>query len=191
MPQSALEENNNKETGMRLTLLTGAVLLVSAQANAGIEQQLTQCAGITDKLERLVCYDNLAASIQVTTVTNNTTAPIAVAPVVTPAATPAAVATAAPVAAAATNVEDNFGMEVKRVQENTTDKIYLDVESIAEDAYGALKITFTNGQVWKQTENRKFNLKVGEKVFIEKAALGSFLMGTESRNAKVRVKRLK
>ena len=191
MPQSALEENNNKETGMRLTLLTGAVLLVSAQANAGIEQQLTQCAGITDKLERLVCYDNLAVSIQVTTVTNNTTAPIAVAPVVTPAAAPAAVATAAPVAAAATNVEDNFGMEVKRVQENTTDKIYLDVESIAEDAYGALKITFTNGQVWKQTENRKFNLKVGEKVFIEKAALGSFLMGTESRNAKVRVKRLK
>ncbi len=191
MPQSALEENNNKETGMRLTLLTGAVLLVSAQANAGIEQQLTQCAGITDKLERLVCYDNLAASIQVTTVTNNTTAPIAVAPVVTPAAAPAALATAAPVAAAATNVEDNFGMEVKRVQENTTDKIYLDVESIAEDAYGALKITFTNGQVWKQTENRKFNLKVGEKVFIEKAALGSFLMGTGSRNAKVRVKRLK
>ncbi|KPN77188.1 MULTISPECIES: hypothetical protein [Shewanella] len=176
---------------MRLTLLTGAVLLVSAQANAGIEQQLTQCAGIADKLERLVCYDNLAASIQVTTVTNNTTAPIAVAPVVTPAAAPAAVATAAPVAAAATNVEDNFGMEVKRVQENTTDKIYLDVESIAEDAYGALKITFTNGQVWKQTENRKFNLKVGEKVFIEKAALGSFLMGTEDRNAKVRVKRLK
>lgn len=178
---------------MRFTLLTGAVLLVSAQANAAIEQQLTQCAGITDKLERLVCYDNLAASIQVTTVTNNTTAPIAVAPVVTPAAAPAAVASAAPVAvaAAATNVEDNFGMEVKRVQENTTDKIYLDVESIAEDAYGALKITFTNGQVWKQTENRKFNLKVGEKVFIEKAALGSFLMGTESRNAKVRVKRLK
>ena len=191
MPQSALEENNNKETGMRFTLLTGAVLLVSAQANAAIEQQLTQCAGITDKLERLVCYDNLAASIQVTTVTNNTTAPIAVAPVVTPAAAPVAVTTAAPVAAAATNVEDNFGMEVKRVQENTTDKIYLDVESIAEDAYGALKITFTNGQVWKQTENRKFNLKVGEKVFIEKAALGSFLMGTEDRNAKVRVKRLK
>ncbi|WP_088209984.1 hypothetical protein [Shewanella sp. Shew256] len=178
---------------MRFTLLTGAVLLVSAQANAAIEQQLTQCAGITDKLERLVCYDNLAASIQVTTVTNNTTAPIAVAPVVTPTAAPAAVATAAPVAAAAaaTNIEDNFGMEVKRVQENTTDKIYLDVESIAEDAYGALKVTFTNGQVWKQTENRKFNLKVGEKVFIEKAALGSFLMGTESRNAKVRVKRLK
>lgn len=65
---------------MRFTLLTGAVLLVSSQANAAIEQQLTQCAGITDKLERLVCYDNLAASIQVTTVTNNTTAPIAVAP---------------------------------------------------------------------------------------------------------------
>ncbi|MFV0597934.1 hypothetical protein [Shewanella sp.] len=169
---------------MRFTLLTGAVLLVSAQATAGIEQQLTQCAAMTDKLDRLVCYDNLAASIRVDTMANNATAPTAtLAPVTTPAAT-----SAVPVA---TNVEDNFGMEVKRVQENTTDKIYLDVESITEDPYGALKITFTNGQIWKQTENRKFNLKVGEKVFIEKAALGSFLMGTESRNAKVRVKRLK
>lgn len=174
---------------MRFTLLTGAVLLVSAQANASIEQQLTQCAAMTDKLDRLVCYDNLAASIRVDTIAHNATAPTATA---APVATSVAVATvAAPTVAVATNVEDNFGMEVKRVQENTTDKIYLDVESVAEDAYGALKITFTNGQVWKQTENRKFNLKVGEKVFIEKAALGSFLMGTESRNAKVRVKRLK
>jgi len=177
---------------MRFTLLTGAILLVSAQANAAIEQQLTQCAAITDKLERLICYDNLAANIQVTTEVNSTTAPIpAAAPVATPTIAPASVVTAAPVAAAATNVEDNFGMQVKRVQESTIDKIYLDVESIAEDPYGALKITFTNGQVWKQTEGRKFNLKVGEKVSIEKAALGSFLMGTESRNAKVRVKRLK
>lgn len=163
---------------MRFTLLTATIFMVSAQANAGIEQQLAQCAAMTDKLERLICYDNLAASVQVVSAT------VATAVIAQGVAAPSP-------AAAASNIEDNFGMEAKRAQEDAIDKIYLDVESIAEDPYGALKITFTNGQVWKQTEGRKYNLKAGEKVFIEKAALGSFLMGTENRNAKVRVKRLK
>lgn len=174
---------------MRLTLLTAAIFMVSAQATAGIEQQLTQCAAITDKLERLICYDNLAARVDVTSAAAHTSHSSTPTASVVAAASASAVAQAP--AAAATNIEDNFGMEVKRTQENTIDKIYLDVESITEDPYGALKITFTNGQVWKQTEGRKYNLKAGEKVFIEKAALGSFMMGTESRNAKVRVKRLK
>lgn len=173
---------------MRFTLLTAAIFMVSAQANAGIEQQLAQCAAMTDKLERLICYDNLAASVQVvSSMPTDTKAPSAT---VATAVIAQSVAAPSPTAAAS-NIEDNFGMEAKRAQEDAIDKIYLDVESIAEDPYGALKITFTNGQVWKQTEGRKYNLKTGEKVFIEKAALGSFLMGTENRNAKVRVKRLK
>ncbi|WP_297891660.1 hypothetical protein [Shewanella sp.] len=181
---------------MRLTLTAAAIMLFSAQANASIEQQLTQCAATADKLERLICYDNLAASIKSTPATTSATietqtAPVGVAAVVAaPAVAVAASAPAAPAAPAA-NIEDNFGMEAKRVQENTVDKIYLDVQSVSEDPYGALKVTFTNGQVWKQTEGRKFSLKQGEKVYIEKAALGSFLMGTDNRNAQVRVKRLK
>ncbi|MFB2721474.1 hypothetical protein [Shewanella xiamenensis] len=169
---------------MRLNFLAMALMLVSAQTYASTEQQLTDCSVIPDKLDRLICYDNLAASIQGASAQTyvKAIAPVAV------AVTTAAVSTTA---ASTAKVENQFGIAPKPVQEDVVDKIYLDVESIAEDAYGALKITFTNGQVWKQTENRKFNLKVGEKVFIEKAALGSFLMGTEDRNAKVRVKRLK
>ena len=177
---------------MRLTLMAAAVMLFSVQANASIEQQLTQCAATADKLERLICYDNLAASIKGTTATIDTqTAPVSVAAVLAaPTVAVAANAPAAPAAPAA-NIEDNFGMEAKRIQENTVDKIYLDVQSVTEDPYGAIKVTFTNGQVWKQTESRKFNLKQGDKVFIKKAALGSFLMGTDNRNTQVRVKRLK
>ncbi|WP_427976494.1 hypothetical protein [Agarivorans sp.] len=169
---------------MRLSFLAIALILVSAQTYASTEQQLTKCSVIPDKLDRLICYDNLAASIQGTSAQTSVKA---IAPVAVAVPTTAVSTTAASTA----KVENEFGIAPKPVQEDIVDKIYLDVESIAEDAYGALKITFTNGQVWKQTENRKFNLKVGEKVFIEKAALGSFLMGTESRNAKVRVKRLK
>ncbi|MCS6101159.1 hypothetical protein [Shewanella baltica] len=174
---------------MRLTLMAAAIMLVSVQANASIEQQLTQCAATADKLDRLICYDKLAESVKGVTpaLASTQVAPATVATV----AAPTAVAVAATThQAPAANIVDDFGMEAKRVQENTVDKIYLEVQSITEDPYGAIKVTFTNGQVWKQTDGRKFNLKQGEKVYIEKAALGSFLMGTDERNAKARVKRL-
>uniref|UniRef100_UPI00404885E8 hypothetical protein n=1 Tax=Shewanella baltica TaxID=62322 RepID=UPI00404885E8 len=174
---------------MRLTLMAAAIMLVSVQANASIEQQLTQCAATADKLDRLICYDKLAENVKSVTpaLASTQAAPATVATVAAPTAV--AVAATAPQAPAA-NIVDDFGMEAKRVQENTVDKIYLEVLSITEDPYGAIKVTFTNGQVWKQTDGRKFNLKQGEKVYIEKAALGSFLMGTDERNAKARVKRL-
>lgn len=173
---------------MRLTLITAAIMLVSVQANASIEQQLTQCAATADKLDRLICYDKLAESVKADTISTQAI-PATVAIVAVPTTAAAIVATA-PQAPAA-KIADNFGMEAKRVQENTVDKIYLEIQSIAEDAYGDIKVTFTNGQVWKQTDGRKYNVKQGETVYIEKAALGSFLMGTDDRNAKVRVKRLK
>ncbi|WP_413486253.1 hypothetical protein [Shewanella baltica] len=174
---------------MRLTLMAAAIMLVSVQANASIEQQLTQCAATADKLDRLICYDKLAENVKSVTpaLASTQAAPATVATVAAPTAV--AVAATAPQAPAA-NIVDDFGMEAKRVQENTVDKIYLEVQSTTEDPYGAIKVTFTNGQVWKQTDGRKFNLKQGEKVYIEKAALGSFLMGTDERNAKARVKRL-
>ena len=173
---------------MRLTLITAAIMLVSVQANASIEQQLTQCATTADKLDRLICYDKLAESVKADTISTQVI-PATVATVAAPTTAAAIVATA-PQAPAA-KIADDFGMEAKRVQENTVDKIYLEIQSIAEDAYGDIKVTFTNGQVWKQTDGRKYNVKQGETVYIEKAALGSFLMGTDDRNAKVRVKRLK
>lgn len=173
---------------MRLTLITAAIMLVSVQANASIEQQLTQCAATADKLDRLICYDKLAESVKADTISTQAI-PATVATVAVPTTAAAIVATA-PQAPAA-KIADDFGMEAKRAQENTVDKIYLEIQSIAEDAYGDIKVTFTNGQVWKQTDGRKYNVKQGETVYIEKAALGSFLMGTDDRNAKVRVKRLK
>lgn len=175
---------------MRLTLLSAAILMVSAQANADIEPQLAQCAAMTDKLERLLCYDNLAANNPITgAAVTHTSAPAT--PLVSPVAAQTVAAAPQSPNSAASNIDANFGLQAESVQEESVDKIYLDVEAITEDPYGTLKITFTNGQVWKQTEGRKYNLKMGDKVFIEKAALGLFLMGTENHNAKVRVKRLK
>lgn len=52
-----------------LILLTTASILVSTFANASVETQLSQCASMQDKLDRLVCYDNLSASLATQTAT--------------------------------------------------------------------------------------------------------------------------
>ncbi|GGI91610.1 hypothetical protein GCM10007978_31530 [Shewanella hanedai] len=159
---------------MRKLWITAAAMLISANATAGITQELSACASITDELNRLTCFDALAQTVK-------TQAPI------TPAVVATATVAAKPVSA---NVEEEFG-NLRKAKADAIDKIYLEIASITKDPYGALKITFTNGQIWKQTDGRRYKLKVDQTVFIEKAALGSFVLGSDDRNTTIRVKRLK
>lgn len=163
---------------MRKLWITTAAILISANATADIKQELTACASITDKLDRLICFDALAQTVKVTSSTT-----LAVVGSASVAAKPAPVPLA-------TNIEDEFG-NPKKSEVDKVDKIYLEVTSVSKDPYGALKITFSNGQVWKQTDSRRFKVKVDQTVFIEKAALGSFVLGLDDRNTTIRVKRLK
>ncbi len=163
----------------RLLLLATASILISTTANASLESQIAQCAKVQDKLERLICFDNLAAALPQTTdkqQTNNLAAPVA--------------ATTTVIAANNESTQDNFG-KVKKTAADELSKIYLEVEAVAKDAYGAKKITFSNGQVWKQTDSRSFKINAEQKVFIKKAAFGSYMLGTDDRNTTIRVKRLK
>lgn len=163
---------------MRKLWITTAAILISANATAGIEQELSACASITDKLDRLICFDALAQTVKVkspTTLATVASATVAAKPV--PVTLP-------------TNIEDEFG-SLKKTEVDKIDKIYLQVSSLTKDPYGALKINFSNGQVWKQTDGRRYKLKVDQTVFIEKAALGSFILGTDAHNSTIRVKRLK
>ncbi|MGS0682749.1 hypothetical protein ACVBIL_16545 [Shewanella sp. 125m-7] len=169
-------------TKQRLLLLTTASLLISSGAHASVETQLTQCAAIQDKLERLICYDKLSSSL------NSHPAKTAQLPVTETLAV--AASTTAVVSTANKTSHDDFG-QVKKADKEEISKIYLEVAKVSKDAYGALKISFANNQIWKQTDNRTFRIKPGQKVFIEKAAFGSFMLGTDDRNTTIRVKRLK
>ncbi|MCG9730330.1 type VI secretion protein [Shewanella sp. Isolate13] len=165
----------------QLLILTTASLMLSSSAYASIETQLAKCASIEDKLERLICYDNLAQSLQ----PNSTvTKPL-------PATETVTVATSSTAVVSTTgSSQDEFG-KVKKSEDEEINKIYLNVSKVSKDAYGALKIQFTNGQVWKQTDGRSYRLKADQTVYIEKAALGSFMLGLDDRNTTIRVKRLK
>ncbi len=178
---------------MRISWITAAAILVSTQATAGLEQNLAACSAKADKLDRLICYDSLAASLKSSPeITSNTSASTVTATTAVTATSVAAVATPTTLPA---NIEDEFGSasikKDKEEAEKEIDKIYLEIASVSKDAYGALKISFINGQQWKQTDSRHYKIKAGETVFIEKAALGSFILGTDSRNSTIRVKRLK
>ncbi|WP_281214076.1 hypothetical protein [Shewanella insulae] len=164
-----------------------STLLFSLNASAGIEQQLSQCAAKQDKLDRLICYDKLAAKVGNKPQANSHVAPVskpAPAPQPKPAPQAAAVVASTPAAA-----EASFG-KVYKEEKAELDKINLTVVSIRKNPHGALTITFDNGQVWKQNDSRRYKLKTGEKVYIEKGALGSFLLGKEDTNATIRVKRI-
>ncbi|QYJ86629.1 hypothetical protein K0I73_02415 [Shewanella mesophila] len=171
---------------MRLSYFKGLrwiaipTLFISLHAFAGIEQQLANCAAIGDKLDRLICYDNLAANAS----NHNANRPIQ-APVSKPVPAPQAPV----VATAAITAEESFGKMPKEAPAQVT-KLDMKVTSVSKDAYGALKIGFENGQVWKQKDNRRFKLKAGDTVYIEKGALGSFMLGKEGINTTIRVKRL-
>lgn len=154
---------------MRLTGLL-AVFLIPFQSIAGVDSQLSDCAIIFDKAQRLACYDELAASVssQIKTFSTNS--------VSMPEAT-------------GSRIEQSFGKVPKRPA-GEVNKLYFEVASISKDPYGALKLTFTNGQIWKQTEVRRFKVVKGDKVFIERGALGSFLLGMDNQNTNTRVKRI-
>ncbi|MCL1078468.1 hypothetical protein D5R81_11090 [Parashewanella spongiae] len=148
-----------------------ASILFSTQSLAGVEQELQQCATINDKLERLICYDKLAAR---------------------PSTAVNSVPSADTFGQSKSKVEaqkDDFGQT--KPKKDALERVELTIKKIKKHPYGNLIITFENGQVWKQTSVGKYRLKVGNKVFIKKGALGSFLLGTADRNTTIRVKRTK
>ncbi|WP_394201616.1 hypothetical protein [Shewanella waksmanii] len=165
---------------LRLFCIAASSLLV-AQAHAGLEQDLAKCAQLNDKLDRLICYDNLAANIaQSPQSYNQATSAVT---------TQSTVQTSTPVVATV-SAEESFG-NVKKANSEEVEQIQLVIKSVAKDPYGALKVTFENGQVWKQSDSKRYKLKAGEQVTIKKGSFGSYFLGVEHKNATMKVKRIK
>ncbi|MCW3172836.1 hypothetical protein [Shewanella subflava] len=188
---------------MRLTWIATALILASttAQANTGLEQQLSICAVKSDKLDRLICYDALAEKVQQANQNGHAVAVTLPAVAVQSTAATPTVATPAvaptPVVNNTTPVVSNTAQDpaaafgLQKTIEEEVGKLYFEVAEVSKDPYGAFIITLNNGQVWKQTESDRFKINKGQTIYIEKGALSSFLLGTDDRNSTTRVKRLK
>jgi hypothetical protein len=133
---------------------------------------LRACRAEQDDAKRLACYDREVDR-------QDSQAPPAV-----PAATP----------------EERFGRtgvmtreEADRKEQESREltELQATVTEIWTRADGLMVLTLDNGQIWKQVRpDSRFRLKAGEKVKIQPAALGSFLLSGPTKRS-TRVSRVK
>jgi len=171
-------------------MLRASILLAADSATEN-------CREIESDEARLACYDEIAspgaADEARDVVTPTSTAAAAIAG--------SATRETAPVTGTGTadiSPEDMFGRtadETTRMLEESMDVESLDaleatVEQMTRDRFGKLSITLSNRQTWKQSDSSRINLRVGDEVHIERAALGSYLLEKKSGSTSIRVKRI-
>jgi hypothetical protein len=200
-----------------MTYLSKCALLVifvspSSIANSQLDK-LAICAKNTDSLQRLVCYDKLAKDTknkppkqtQVTlkdSIVERVDRTVQVTPkvqqeevlAVSESPNKPAVVEPQPLGVIANSVKQqqaSFGKEAVKRPEDMIKQLKVKAIKIQKAPYGELIITFENGQVWRQTDSIRFRLSTDEMVIIERGALGSFFIGKENTNQRIRAKRVK
>ena len=162
---------------------------------------LESCAAIEYAAERYACYDKLAGRSPADTTKESGTESGAVVPAAprTDAVVPAApAAPAAPVATPAvpavepkTDAEAIFGLE-QEPKKDRPDEIKLKWTRKQEDTHGKWIIAMENGQVWRQTDTRRFVFGNSEHwVIISRGFAGGFFLAEPGSHLRIRVKRIK
>lgn len=154
---------------MKKILLPCLALLALNSYAEQSNQSLATCSAIKNDFKRLLCYDEVVKGSGVV-----------------PASV---VAAAAP--AQATNANNNFGVEHKRISENGADEITATVSSVKKAPHGELIVRLDNNQQWRQIGADAFRLASGNKVVIKRGMFNSFLMKKLDGNKTIRVKRVK
>lgn len=160
-------------------LLTALLAIPAAALAEDAGDDWRACRGEPDDARRLACYDRA--------VENKDAAGTAA---------PAASAAAAPVL----SPEERFGRtgpmtreesDKKLVQARELGELVATVTEVWTRSDGLLSITLDNGQVWAQNRPEAFfRIKTGDKIKIQPASLGSYLLSGPSKRS-TRVTRTK
>ncbi len=145
----------------------------NASAQEPTMQQLRSCASIENPLQRLVCYDKVAAGEGVDIATSGTNAN-----------------EQAPANSAAAQPKDDFGLPAK-AEDGGNDSIYVAIQKTEKDPYDKWVIYLTNGQVWKQTDSQFYQLPLDADYTIERGVLNSYFLGRDGLNKRIKVRRIK
>ena len=179
-----------------IALGLSSMLMTNVSQAETISDALLNCGQVQNSLKRLVCYDKIVNEInRYGDLDQLMNIP---APLTTDKKHVAAVKKPSSQTAASSSPEQSapgdadFGMEQKRLQQqNTKDKIYATVTSIEKDARKKRLFTLSNGHVWHETEGVSLQIKVGQSIYVERGALGSFHLSRDDVNRRIRVKRVK
>ncbi|MCV2884584.1 hypothetical protein OE749_07745 [Aestuariibacter sp. AA17] len=180
------------------TYIIAACLLITGSAQAEtIQQALQVCGQEQNSLKRLVCYDGIVQNMsrysemealmavpaplssngQLREPTKRNSKNTESAYQSVPSAT-------------VTSPDERFGIEHRASTESAKEKIFATVTSIDKDAYNKIRVTLSNGHVWKQTDSQRMSLNKGDEVYVERGVLGAFYLSKEESNRRARVKRI-
>jgi hypothetical protein len=172
--------------------LVAAVMMVEAGAASLSVDQLVACAGITDSVVRVACYDREVAPL-VREVAERARASSPAAP------TPPPVPTPAPATATAPTPAPSFGQEqLTREQRPAPEKeelaLHARLSSQKPVGAGRFNLYLDNGQVWRHEDQVLGSyLKDGDAITIEKGALGSYKLTRDAGKSRnwIRVTRVR
>lgn len=162
---------------------------------AGVADSILDCYQITSGDQRILCYDEIAASL-------SAAPPPAVNSTDETAALPVPQAAAEPPVDMQKNTieaEDLFGRNNQSTQALVAEQY--DIQAIEElrsraskvekVGYGTYRITLDNGQIWKQKgSGSTMTIKVGQMLVIKPAAMKSFRLFVEDKHRSIRVERI-
>ena len=194
---------------LKLTCLLLCLASLSA-SSADLASQLLECQKLNDENQRLACFDQISkpkpsvmAPVSLPPPPEANTAVVPPAPAAPVAATPAVPAAPAiqtvtelPVKTSTvvtkTITAEEFGAEqLKKPEAVEAAELSSKVVKIEKDARKRMILHLANGQEWLQLEVEYFYVKPGDTAVIRRAALGSFLLGTDRVSKKIRVRRVK
>lgn len=171
---------------MSLALLVLTSLTAHSALSEDLSLALKKCGAIDNDIARLVCFDELVESHQkkIKQYASDTVSK-SVVQQVAPSTQP--------------TVEDKvakFGAQhlKKTPEEDQQDnEVTFTVAKLTKDPYKRWYITFENGQRWKQTDESKLRIKVGDSVILTKGFMSAVYLkkNTEDAKRRIRVKRLK
>ncbi|MBO1254597.1 hypothetical protein J3L16_02720 [Alteromonas sp. 5E99-2] len=159
-----------------------------------LSKAIEDCTDVDNSLKRLVCFDNVAKTLNGYSEKNQEL------PVVTVKAAPSSVATVkkentkqAPQKRTKNDEVENFGKPKPSVTSSYIDGDALIGKVSAVKKLGNKKVivTLDDGQEWLQTSSEKVGQpKTGDTVVITNGALSSFFMKVEGSKRRIRVKRI-
>jgi hypothetical protein len=171
-------------------------LQVSAFSGDSLKDSLNRCAGINNVINRLACFDELAASIAISTVDTKALSKSDSTTSVVKNTNAQTIDDSSQAKEASVNAqqESDFAKEhlkkTSKAREDEVDHLELTVSKLKKLIRGEWKIYFGNNQIWQQKDTAKIRLKVGDRVIIEKGAMTAFYLKKVDTNNRIRVKRI-
>jgi len=145
------------------------------------------CAAIESPDERLACFDaayrSSAAEPQATE-----TAPVDSGPAESAGDVIVPAAAAAGATQSMSPSEAEFGLQKSR-DETEGESLTSGIAAVGKDGYGKAIFELDNGQVWRQTEYKRFPVKVGQVAEIRHGSFGSYKLYIKGKKSWTRVRR--